>query len=243
MTEGEWLACDDLRALPEFVWQSATDRQVQLVAVACCRRIWHLLDDERSRVAVEVAERFADGKATDEELFDACDAAREALDLGYRNLAPGIRKHVHTAHLRAAWDTAALCVTAVSREAEWRAEVNRRDLMLIAHWAGTAVAHAAFLARRKQVRDGRWDEIVREETVAQTSLLRDVFGNPFRSAAVDPVWLAWNDGTVVKMARVIYDEKQFEDVTLLGDAVEEAGCTDDEILLHCQGPGRDVRGL
>ena len=99
MTEGEWLACDDLVALPEFIWQSATDRQVQLVAVACCRRIWHLLEAS-SRAAVDAAELFADGKATVEELFDARDAARGTLDLGYRNLAPGIRKHVHTAHLR-----------------------------------------------------------------------------------------------------------------------------------------------
>jgi len=119
--------------------------------------------------------------------------------------------------------------------------VNRRDLVLIAHWAGTAVAHAAFLlARRKQLRDSRWDEIVRGESAAQASLLRDVFGNPFRPAVVDPAWLAWNDGTVVKMARVIYDEKQFDDVPLLADALEEAGCADDEILSHCHGP--HVRG-
>jgi len=242
MTEGEWLACDDVRALPEFVWQHASDRQVQLAAVACCRRIWHLLDDGRSRAAVEAAERFADGKVTVDQLFDARDAAREALDLGYRNLAPGIRKHVHTAHLRAAWDTAALCVSAASREAEGRAEVNSRDLALIAHWASTAVAHAAFLARRKQVRNRAWNEIVRRETVAQAILLRDVFGNPFRPAVVDPVWSVWNDGTVVKMARVIYDEEQFEDVPLLADALEEAGCIDEEILSHCHGPGPHVRG-
>ena len=47
---------------------------------------------------------------------------------------------------------------------------------------------------------------------------------------------------MVKMARVIYDEKQFEDVPLLADALEEAGCTDDEILSHCHGAGPHVRG-
>src|SRR5207248_437120 len=98
----------------------------------------------------EVAERFADDKATVEELYDARDRARETLDLGYRTLAPGFRKHVHTAHLRAVWDTAALCLAAPPRESVLRAELNRAHLLSIASCASTALAHQAFLAGRKQ---------------------------------------------------------------------------------------------
>src|SRR5437879_3675405 len=73
MTEAEWLACTDpermLECLQvEFLWRGGYDRQLQLFGVACCRAVWHLLEDERYRQAVETLERYADGQATGDEL-------------------------------------------------------------------------------------------------------------------------------------------------------------------------------
>jgi hypothetical protein len=77
----------------------------------------------------------------------------------------------------------------------------------------------------------------------QASLLNDIFGNPFRSLpAIDPTVLAWNDGTVRKLAQGIYDERAFDRLTVLADALEEAGCSDPDILRHCRQPGEHVRG-
>ena len=81
-----------------------------------------------------------------------------------------------------------------------------------------------------------------EALVDRADLVRDVFGNPFRPVAVDPAWVAWNDGTVARLARAVYDERAFDRLPVLADALEEAGCTDPEILTHCRTPGTHVRG-
>src|SRR5262249_7027038 len=71
---------------------------------------------------------------------------------------------------------------------------------------------------------------------ASSALTREVFGNPFRSHVIDPAWLRGNGGAMEKMARAIYGERYFEDLPLLADALEEAGCTDEAILSHLRGP-------
>jgi hypothetical protein len=72
--------------------------------------------------------------------------------------------------------------------------------------------------------------------------MREVIGNPFRPVAINPAWLNWNDGTVRKVAQAIYDERAFDRLPILADALEEAGCTNTDILNHCRQPRNHVRG-
>ena len=60
--------------------------------------------------------------------------------------------------------------------------------------------------------------------------------------AIDPSWLAWNNGIVVKMAQAVYEERAFDRLPVLADALEEAGCADADLLSHLRGPGPHVRG-
>ena len=85
-------------------------------------------------------------------------------------------------------------------------------------------------------------EIDGSEAAVQCNLLRDIFGNPFRPSTIDPNWLTWRDGTAVKLAQAIYDDRRYDLLPILADALHETGCCDDAILDHCRGPGPHVRG-
>jgi len=73
----------------------------------------------------------------------------------------------------------------------------------------------------------------------QSKLLRDIVGNPFRHAAADPLWLS---STAVSLAQSIYEDRAFDRLPILADALEEAGCDDPELLAHCRGDWPHVRG-
>jgi hypothetical protein len=76
------------------------------------------------------------------------------------------------------------------------------------------------------------------ERAAQLTLARCIFGNPFRPApAVERSWLAWDGGRVARIASQIADTGRFEDMPILADALEDAGCTDAGLLAHCRTAG------
>jgi hypothetical protein len=79
--------------------------------------------------------------------------------------------------------------------------------------------------------------------------LRDIFGFVFHQGGISPAVLTWHEGVVVRLAQAVYDDRLLPVGTLdsarlavLADALEEAGCTDEEILAHLRSPGPHVRG-
>src|SRR5262249_2852851 len=59
----------------------------------------------------------------------------------------------------------------------------------------------------------------------------------YLSYAIDPGWLSWKNGTVTKLAASILGERRWQDLPLLADALQKAGCGDEEILSHCRQAG------
>jgi hypothetical protein len=107
------------------------------------------------------------------------------------------------------------------------------------------VQAAAAVSRgsRNDVRESfRCIQEVDEDRKGQANLFRDLAGNPFRTTSADPSWLAWNSGLVVKFAQAIYAERSFQDLPILADALEEAGCGDAVLLEHCRSQGSHAKG-
>ena len=68
--------------------------------------------------------------------------------------------------------------------------------------------------------------------------IRDIFGNPFCPVAFDP---RWRTSDVVGLARAIYEDKAFERMPILADALMDAGCEEEQVISHCRGDGPHVR--
>jgi hypothetical protein len=191
MTEGEWLTCREPEPMLDFVKRRASRRKLRLVAVACLRFVWLSLGHEAERYAAEVAERHADGNATDEELIQAYAAV-------YRLDHPD------------------------AEDAEDEGDAYLNDVF-------SDACTTAGYARNLASGDGS----------RHADLLRDLFGNPFRPVVADSRWFA---GTVVALATALYQERAFDRLPLLADALEEAGCSNPEVLDHCRRSGEHARG-
>jgi hypothetical protein len=181
MTEAEWLACTEPDKMFTFLRPTASGRKLRLLVIACCLGGWSWWYEDRSKRLVELAERLADGEASEAELT-------EARRIAYP------------------------------------------DQLLAMIEPQAADGAFAFV---------RW---AKPEPVSQVKCLPELF-NPFRGRrSVDPAWLCWNGGTVRRLAQALYDERAFDRLPALADALEEAGCGDAKILGHLRSPGPHVRG-
>jgi hypothetical protein len=73
----------------------------------------------------------------------------------------------------------------------------------------------------------------------QGKIIRDVIGNPFRPVTFSQ---SWRTDTAVSLARMMYDARDFSAMPILADALQDAGCDNEDILDHCRGPGPHVQG-
>ncbi len=215
MTEAEWRTGTDCRAMMRALRGRAGDRKLRLFAATCWQRLRHLLQDGRLRWFLGLLEPHADGLVPPPEIATARQGVWKAFQaLTQAGLTGETREQI-----------------AARRLARWGADANA--------WA--AAVEAGRTARGVAAQIGEW--AVAAETKFQCDLLRELFGNPFRPAVVDPAWLAWEGGTVARLAGAVYEERSFEQLPILGDALEEAGCADAEVLAHCrQQPGEHMRG-
>jgi hypothetical protein len=229
MTEAEWLACTNLYEMIDLLIRQARSarsslpsRKFRLFGCAICRQFWERFPDERCREALETSERFSDGLAKPSELGRACRGAKDVY-----------------AALKRARPRDSLAFRA-SEMVMWVSTDSIQDVPGGVARAATQFATALAKARKASVKKA---DVEDEQERWQIELLCDLFGNPFSPLPhLAPGVISWNGSTVVKLAQAIYDERAFDRMPILADALEEAGCSDSDILSHCRSEGEHLRG-
>jgi hypothetical protein len=285
MTEAEWVSCTDPllmleylrgpmsasptkvifgKAVTGFFGKRITERKSRLFACACCRRFWHLLDEEHCRHLVEYGRSFGsiDERGLTEPSLDACHRAVELAEWS-------ADETVSPQELDGLSDAASVLYHPASDYCSCYDEtVGPFDCEFVASGeAAQAVAYATSMKPNvvlggwmeafdslhlvidwttkaagclRKTRDASTSERgASEERLLQCALFREVVGNPFRPVAMHSAWMT---PVVIELARAIYDGRDFDRMPILADALEEAGCTVKEVLEHCRNGQEHARG-
>jgi hypothetical protein len=216
-TEAHWLTSLSPRELVYIAAENKVSRRkLYLFGCACCRRLWDVLTDPRSRSAVEFIERVAEGEA-DETDFPS-----------FAALALTAREEVSNGSFFAAEAVSAFCRPGPA--------CSPHVPQALAWARGETIGYG---------KPG-YDAAVEKEYSEQTALLRCVMGNPFRPVSLDPAWRTPSVLTLAEATyenRILPSGHLEPDrLGVLTDALEEAGCDNADILDHFRGSGPHYRG-
>src|SRR5262249_18600072 len=157
-------------------------RKVRLLLCGCCRAVWRLLADARSRTAVELGEQYADRPSNRSRMRAAYLAARAAA---------------REAEARDPWESKGL-------DEGGRGVLASQTVKPEA--APVAARGAALAAVASDLGQGAGINAVAPGHAV--ALLRCIFGIPVRPVAVDRAWLAWQGGVIPRLAQAAYDERE-----------------------------------
>lgn len=209
MTEDEWLACSDTRAMLTFLQErGASYRKLRLAVAAAYRRALEVYVEAHWRDIIGLVERWADGKAQTAEVDQAA-------------------KLYHSLCMYSQCDTEISLASAVIHMTGMGEAFRPGDAVdcCCTAYGGALAGYGS--AWNPPLREQFEREIEAEARAAA----RDVFGNPFRPA---PFESAWHTDTAVALARQMYASRDFSAMPILADALQDADCDNEDFLNHCR---------
>jgi hypothetical protein len=209
-----WPDGQNLQSLFFSLYGQLSPRKQRLVAVAMCHRVAGVFPDHGCTVALDVAERYADGEAKRADLSSVHEAVR-VVRIGIDGLYTRAEAQRHALG-------ALLALTHPTKR-------NYADKV-----ADACAAAAAYLEQ------SRYFKVHDRECAAQKVLLLDVL---CPTGSVDVRRYAEHANRLAaRLALDVYRDRAFDRLPILADALEDAGCTNSEVLGHLRGPGPHVRG-
>lgn len=266
--EERWMVLADPAVMLECLGAAGSERKRRLFACACVRRIADVGLAQGSMDAIAAAERHADGEMDAAALSAVQQKAREASSEAVRRAHSVWSSGPAALDARQAWmrvwaaNAAENTCDPFASVSVPETSVPLGDLAVrtaqLAGWVRnvsqeshgvdeeapteTALFFSFLRSLRETVQRSQRAVLARDptnETVIQADLVREIFGNPHRPCSIHD---DWKTPTVLKIARAIYQDRAWDDMPYLSDALEDAGCKDAALLEHCRGSCPHVRG-
>ncbi|AMV29419.1 hypothetical protein VT84_33805 [Gemmata sp. SH-PL17] len=204
----------------------ASDRKLRLFVVACCHRLNHVGRDAWLARAVATTEALADGNAPPLEVAATLADAESVLVA-----AGGIATPIE-----------AIVFTLLLTPLRYVKPYSVLDAKRVVTATSDAVGYEAIAGRGPDLEERDLSPFVPAkelEQAYQAILVREVFGNPFRPVTFTS---EWGNDSALALAAQMYESRDFGAMPILADALQDAGCDDEDVLNHCRGHGPHVRG-
>jgi hypothetical protein len=165
-----------------------------------------------------MSEAFADGLVSAQKLLAAATAAADMASRTYKEFREGGGLQPYLIHM-----AASACGCAAG-------PIKKQPGYDVSYTETLAAQVPAYTAAGT---DGYGNDVWKlhnqVEHAAQASELRDIIGNPFRTVAFE---VSWRTSDVMLLAQGAYDERAFDRLPILADALQDAGCISEELLNH-----------
>jgi hypothetical protein len=211
MNATKWAASRTSRTMLDALEGKLSERKLRLLGAACAKKIVAGWKFTECADALLLVEKSADGTATAKERKELARLVAEVYRL-FTAPQRTIPKRYHGFPAKfvtgAVWDISREPVEEPSeRLAGLHANISEALESLCTLW-----------------------RVPSQERLRQAHILREILGNPFRSVAFD----AWRSSTAVAVAKQMYDSRDFGAMPILADALQDAGCDNNEVLNHCR---------